>query len=93
MVQSKIRSIDADGHVIEDPRKILEHLEAPYRSWYVGRGGRPSLLPSDGAPRGLGGKLRSGAGDSTESWLNDDAGRRAEVGGSVPHSAGSSRAV
>ncbi len=70
MVQTKVRSIDGDGHVIEDARKVLEHMEAPYRHWYAtSRTGNPSLLPSDGAPRGLGDKFRSGPGNSTASWL------------------------
>ncbi len=70
MVQTKVRSIDGDGPVIEDARKVLEHMEAPYRHWYAtSRTGNPSLLPSDGAPRGLGDKFRSGPGNSTASWL------------------------
>ncbi len=71
MIQTKVRSIDGDGHVIEDARKVLEHMEAPYRNWYAAsRTGNVFLVPSDGAPRGLGDKFRSGAGNSTESWLN-----------------------
>jgi hypothetical protein len=31
MVQTKVRSIDRDGHVIEDLRRLLEHMEASYR--------------------------------------------------------------
>jgi hypothetical protein len=37
MVQTKVRSIDGDGHVIEDTRRLLEHMEAPYRTWYAVR--------------------------------------------------------
>ena len=70
MVQARVRSIDGDGHVIENIPQLLEHMEAPYRSWYgAGRGGAAVLVPGDGAPRGLGGKFRSGTGNSTESWL------------------------
>jgi uncharacterized protein len=70
MAQTKVRSIDGDGHVIEDIPKLLEHMEAPYRHWYgKGRGGVMVLMPGDGAPRGLGGKFQSGAGNTTESWL------------------------
>ncbi len=71
MVQAKVRSIDGDGHVIEDMPKILEHMEAPYRNWYAsGRGGAMILVPGDGAPRSLGGKFNDGPGNSTESWLS-----------------------
>ncbi len=70
MVQTKVRSIDGDGHVIEDIAKLVEHMEAPYRSWYgQGRGGVIALTPGDGAPRGLGGKFDSGSGNNTDSWL------------------------
>ncbi|MCZ6876231.1 MAG: amidohydrolase family protein, partial [bacterium] len=70
MVQTKIRSIDGDGHVIEDVSQLIEYMEAPYRNWYgQGRGGIIALTPSDGAPRGLGGKFTSGPGNNTESWL------------------------
>src|SRR6266511_4611190 len=70
MIQTKVRRIDGDGHVIEDARKVLEHMEAPYRNWYAAsRTGNVFLVPSDGAPRGLGDKFRTGAGNSTESWL------------------------
>src|SRR5918996_6478360 len=71
MAQTKVRSIDGDGHAIENMPKLLEHLEAPYRGWYgTGRGGAVTLLPGDGAPRGLGGKFSSGSGNTTESWLH-----------------------
>ena len=70
MVQAKIRSIDGDGHAIEDMPKLLDHMEAPYRNWYgMGRGGSRSPVPSDGAPRRLGGKFTHGPGNSTASWL------------------------
>jgi predicted TIM-barrel fold metal-dependent hydrolase len=70
MVQTQVRSIDGDGHVIENVSQLLEHLEAPYRSWYgTGRAGAVTLLPGDGAPRGLGGKFSDGPGNTTESWL------------------------
>ena len=52
MVQTKVRSIDGDGHVIENIPQLVEHLEAPYRGWYgTGRGGAVALTPGDGAPR------------------------------------------
>lgn len=71
MAQAKVRSIDGDGHVIEDVPKLIDHMEAPYRSWYgQGRRGVMSLLPGDGAPRGLGGKFDSGPGNDTDSWLS-----------------------
>lgn len=71
MVQVKVCSIDGDGHVIEDMRKILEHMEAPYRNWYSsGRSGAMILVSGDGAPRALGGKFNDGPGNSTESWLH-----------------------
>jgi hypothetical protein len=71
MAHTKVRSIDGDGHVIENIPQLLDHLEAPYRSWYgSGRGGAVTLLPGDGAPRGLGGKFTSGPGNSTASWLS-----------------------
>jgi hypothetical protein len=70
MAQIKVRSIDGDGHVIENIPQLLEHLETPYRGWYgSGRGGAIALTPGDGAPRGLGGKFSHGPGNSTESWL------------------------
>jgi predicted TIM-barrel fold metal-dependent hydrolase len=70
MVQTKVRSIDGDGHVIEHISQLLEYMEAPYRDWYgKGRGGLIALTPGDGAPRGLGGKFTSGPGNSTDSWL------------------------
>ena len=71
VAQSNFRSIDGDGHVIEDMRKLLEYMEAPYRNWYgVGRRGATALVPGDGAPRALGGKFKHGPGNSTESWLS-----------------------
>lgn len=70
MAQTNIRSIDGDGHVIETIPRLLEHLETPYRHWYgAGRSGAMVLTPGDGAPRGLGGKFQSGAGNTTASWL------------------------
>lgn len=33
MVQTKVRSIDGDGHVIEEPGRLLEHMEAPSREY------------------------------------------------------------
>ncbi|ETW97254.1 MAG: hypothetical protein ETSY1_23415 [Candidatus Entotheonella factor] len=70
MVQAKIRSIDGDGHVIEDMPRLLEHMAAPYRNWYAsGRSGAMIAVPGDGAPRSLGGKFNHGPGNSTESWL------------------------
>jgi predicted TIM-barrel fold metal-dependent hydrolase len=70
MTQTKVRSIDGDGHVIENIPRLLEHLEAPYRDWYgSGRGGAVALTPGDGAPRGLGGKFSDGPGNTTASWL------------------------
>jgi hypothetical protein len=66
-----VRSIDGDGHVIENIPQLLEHMETPYRGWYgTGRGGAMALVPGDGAPRGLGGKFTDGPGNTTESWLN-----------------------
>ena len=71
MAQTKVRSIDGDGHVIENMSRLMEHLEAPYRSWYgTGRAGAVVLTPGDGAPRGLGGKFSGGPGNTTESWLS-----------------------
>jgi predicted TIM-barrel fold metal-dependent hydrolase len=70
MVQTKLRSIDGDGHVIEDLPALLEHMQAPYRHWYgAGRAGA-TVVPGDGAPRGLGGKFKNGPGNTTESWLH-----------------------
>jgi predicted TIM-barrel fold metal-dependent hydrolase len=70
MVQTKVRSIDGDGHVIENIPRLVEHMEAPYRGWYgSGRGGAVALTPGDGAPRALGGKFSDGPGNTTESWL------------------------
>lgn len=70
MVQTRLRSIDGDGHVIENIPALLEFMETPYRNWYgSGRGGAMIVVPGDGAPRGLGGKFHDGPGNTTESWL------------------------
>jgi hypothetical protein len=71
MAQTRVRSIDGDGHVIEDIPRLLEHMETPYRNWYgMGRAGAMALMPRDGAPRALGDKFKDGPGNSTESWLH-----------------------
>ena len=63
---TRVRAIDADGHVSESASRLLEHLEPPYRDYYATGG---VLRPSDAAPRNLGTKLARGRGNSREAWL------------------------
>ncbi len=53
MVETKISSIDGDGHVIEDISQLIEYMEAPYRNWYgQGRRGVVAVTLGDGASPG-----------------------------------------
>ena len=67
MVQTKVRAIDADGHVLEDLPKMWEYLEEPYRTF---REHMDVLAPTDGWERNLGQKLYRGPASKAEDWLD-----------------------
>jgi hypothetical protein len=70
MVDTKLRTIDGDGHVTERQSNILDYLESPWRERATGRTGTTfSLTPSDGIDRNMGGKLFKGAGNTCQAWL------------------------
>ena len=70
MVDTKLRTIDGDGHVTERQSNILDYLESPWRERATGKTGTTfSLTPSDGIDRNMGGKLFKGAGNTCQAWL------------------------
>lgn len=68
--QTQVTSIDGDGHILENPKRLAELLDEPYREFRSTPMESSALVPLDGIDRNLGSRLFKGSARSTQEWLD-----------------------
>jgi hypothetical protein len=68
--QTQVTAIDGDGHILENPKRLAELLEEPYREFRSTPMESSALVPLDGVDRNLGTRLFKGSGRTTQEWLD-----------------------
>ena len=66
----QVSAIDGDGHVMENPKRLAELLEEPYREFRSTPMESSALVPLDGVDRNLGMRLLKGRARTTQEWLD-----------------------
>ena len=68
--QTQLTAIDGDGHIVENPKRLIELLEEPYREFRGTPIESSALVPLDGVDRNLGTRLNKGSARSTAEWID-----------------------
>lgn len=68
--QTQYTAIDGDGHIMENPKRLAELLEEPYREFRSTPMESSALVPLDGVDRNLGTRLFKGSARTTQEWLD-----------------------
>ncbi|MDA0797811.1 MAG: amidohydrolase family protein [Chloroflexi bacterium] len=68
--QTLVTAIDGDGHIMENPKRLAELLEEPYREFRSTPMESSALVPLDGVDRNLGTRLFKGSARTTQEWLD-----------------------
>ncbi len=63
-------AVDGDGHIIENPKRITELLDEPYREFRSNPIESSSLVPLDAQDRNLGKRLFRGNARTAQDWLD-----------------------
>lgn len=65
MVRTEVKPIDGDGHILENPAKLLEYMDEPFKGWR--KNGLAGLMPRDGWDRYRPG-IENRGGSTTDEW-------------------------
>lgn len=69
--QVQYTAIDGDGHMMENPKRLAELLEDPYREFRHTPVESSALVPLDGVDRNTGTRLFNGSARTTQEWLEE----------------------
>ena len=65
----RLRAVDGDGHIVENPKRLIELLDEPYREFRGGTNVSAALVPLDGIDRNLGTRLFHGSATNTQECI------------------------
>ena len=67
---TQVTTIDGDGHIMENPKRLIELLDEPYREFRGTLTESSALVPLDGIDRNLGTRLLKGSARTTQEWID-----------------------